>query len=374
MSILFWIAVIYAVFYAMQTILYCFSSHIWSVNDQRKLICFVVCLIFISYFVVPDDTTDLYRYHAVVNWYKYGTTSIANIAIKSISDSSSTLYIHVLLLYIVSKLNNNSILQVIWECITYGCFAAVIQKYTKRYSIPANRIYTSIILFFGLTSYFTCVSNLRYPCLCVLFFYAVYLTIFEGKKYPIVVITIVGLGIHLSVFMLLLIWAVYLLSRKTNAYRLIVFWAALVNLFIFILEKIPIARLQYVGEKLYYYFNVYQEDLSFRLRLIFITLQILLLVGLYLIKKRNWNYLDENYKKYFYFLEVLLLFSLGSVLNDTMLKRTMILLGPCLLPYNAMVMPMFKNKNQIAGVSLVYGLGLNALYLVSLFTFFSFAV
>lgn len=374
MKLLFWMAVLYVIAYFIQAVAKCFSRKKWTNHDLGLLVGLSLCLTFISYFVIPDETTDLWRYHAVANWYKLGKTSFYSATVKSISASSSTLYLHVLFLYIVSKLNNNSLLQVIWCSLTYGFFTATIQKFATRFKLETNRIYPTVFMFFGLVSYFTCVSNLRYPCLCVLFFFAVYLKLFEGKNYPLVIVSIVGIGMHLSIFMMLLIWIVYLVSKKTSLYRCIVFWSLLVNLIIAVLERLPIDRLRYVGEKLYYYFNVYEENLSMRLRLIFISLQIVILVLMYLTKKHRWNYLDEGYKSYYKFLECLLLFAIGSIANDTMLKRTMILLGPCLIPALGMIMPVFKYKNHITILWLIYGFGLIALYMVSLFTFFSFAV
>jgi hypothetical protein len=141
-----------------------------------------------------------------------------------------------------------------------------------------------------------------------------------------------------------------------------------------VLEKMPVTILNYVGEKLYYYFNVYDEQLTVRLRVIYGVILILLLVGLVVIRRHGWKRLDEGMRRYYQFIECLLLFAIGSFVNDTMLIRSMILLGPSLMPYAHLLMPAFKKKNQIAFVYLFLGSGLIALSLVSIHTFFSFSV
>ena len=347
----------------------CFRNSYWNKLDYCFLLIFFFSVIFLSFYIVPSISDDLYRWHAAVNWYRLGRPDSFSLTVRR--NSEIVCFLNTFIVMLVSKLSNNGWLQVIWLTINYCCMYRIMQILIKE-KARRGYFYIGILLAFAFTPYFFQASGLRFPSVCFIMLYTIMMSIKKGKKSAPFIVGTACVFIHVGALIILLIWGAYCVSKETKIYRLIVLWSIFLDSVIYILRKIPISFASVLSNKLYYYVNHYQSSLDIRYWLLCFFSIILFGSGLYITKNRILS--DDNAVHYAKYLECLLLFTVGSIANCMFFARCMQLLGVSLIPYNYYIVKQLKHKLPLIICELFVSLSMIMIFLVSVKTFFSYSI
>lgn len=373
MEILFGLAVLYIVLFVVSALFNCVVNKVWSSKDNLRLFVFLVSVIFISFFAVPSVSDDLYRWYANINWYRLGKPLFWEFSKVVMPIQTNAIFIFNFSMQLVSKMSNNGYLQVIWLIVNFGALYTVWVHYVKKYNPPKYYLYMYFLLFFGLTPYFYSLSGLRYNAISSLIFLGVYFSIFENKKFIIYLLFLFSLFVHQSAAMLLMIYLCFEFGKRYKVYRLIIFWHLFVDVMIYLVKLLPGEIFQLLANKMYYYFYEFSSATDIRLKIILSIFIVLLLMSIYFLEHR-FKKLGKEYYEYTCFLECVLLFCVGTYGNYTIFLRGIHFLGYCLLPYNFMLFKSIIKRKYVVLAEVFGAIGLNAYYLVTLFTYFQFVI
>ncbi len=372
--LVFIIAVIYIGIFVIRTIMFCFSHSKWNKNDSRGFILFWISLIYISFFAIPSKSDDLYRWYANVNWYRIGAPTDYDFSDKVMPIQTNAIFLYNLSMQLVAKTDNNGFLQVFWLCFNYGALYYIVSDFCKTHTVKRNQMNCYIVLYFGLMPYFYSLTGIRSAAVSSLFALGVYLTQFKGRKCAVYIITLLAMFVHQSAIMFLMIWCIYKLGRKKKLYRFIVCWPLVINIAIEISMSIPFEIFQLIGKKAYYYFYEYSNLVDYRLKIVFGMVILLIYFGIFYVGKKIVRNRDVVLQEYFYFLECVVLFCIGSFFNTTIFYRSIYIVAYCMFPYNYVLYKKIKSQNLLCLVEVFFAIGLNAYFLITLYTYVKFGI
>ncbi len=373
MKILFMLAVIYIALFVVSVLLKCVSIKKWTSKDSKYLLFFEICLIFVSFFAVPSVSDDLYRWYANVNWYRLGKPLFRDFSGVVMPIQTNAIFIFNLSMQLVSKMNNNGYLQVVWLIVNFGGLYITWTHFVNKYKPEKRYMYTYLLMYFAMTPFFYSLSGMRYNAVASLLFWGIYFVIFERKRNTIYILFIFSLFVHQSVVMIMMIYVFFAIGKHFKLYRFIVFWTLLVDIMISIVNVLPGEIFKLLGYKIYYYFNEHSYSMDGRLKIVLSIIVVLLLFSIYKLKNK-FICLGREFVEYSCFIECMLLFCLGTYFNDTIFLRGIHLLGYCLLPYNYMILRLCRKVQRVIFVEIFLAIGLNLYYLVTLFTYIRFIV
>lgn len=228
-----------------------------------------------------------------------------------------------ILFKLVSKTQNNSWLPFISTLIRLVVFFSILFKYIDCYdfkSLP-TRIY--VMYFLAFFPLFESISGVRYY-LAIVFIYAgiSYGLSFKKQIYEIIYI-LLGLFTHIGsivfvVFRFLIIDVVYKYIRPFR--WLLVIWTLALEQILFLLKFLNIGFINSVANSL----TVYSEEvreISRNLIIARFSLLIILLIMFYSLKKMEPEVINSN-NKYYRYLELILLYSVGSIQYPVLFQRS----------------------------------------------------
>lgn len=169
------------------------------------LIYFAFILGIIAYYWVPPIDFDLYRYHiALDNFKKINFNTFWEIY------GSKKEIISNLLFYIVSKFENNNLLQFITTFIGYGIIFYIISDYCKQKKYSNIIFVISFLYVVASLRYLNFISGIRNTLAVIIFGLGIYLEyVKKGKKIICNLIYISTIFIHISSLLLVALKLVY---------------------------------------------------------------------------------------------------------------------------------------------------------------------
>ncbi|MBP2114401.1 hypothetical protein J2Z70_004567 [Paenibacillus silagei] len=265
-----------------------------------------------AYNYEPTVFTDLYRYYEILNIMRYTGSSFYN----------SQELINVFLFNLVAKTPYNQLLPFTVTLIRYGLLFGLIYKFIKLYNIENYLFRFFIVFYFAFIPLIESISGVRYYLSITIFGVILINEFYFNRKSLYKILYVFPLLIHTSSVMflalrLLVIDKVYRIIRPFRF--IIIFWTFFSFEISFFLQKINTSFTLSAARMLTFYT---EEDRTISLRLTiarFIMISVIYAMFC-IIKKKDKIIYSNNFKNYV-FLELVLLFSFGSVFHDVFFQR-----------------------------------------------------
>lgn len=272
----------------------------------------VFALSVFAYNYEPTVFTDLYRYYEILDLMRYTGSAFYN----------SQELINVFLFSTVAKTQYNQLLPFVVTLIRYGLFFGLFYKYIKTYKIENYLFRLFILFYFAFIPLIESISGVRYYLSITVFGVILINEFYFNKKLLYKILYIFPLLIHTSSIMflglrLLVIDKVY---RVIRPFRFIIlFWTLFSVKIASFLQNIDTSFTISAARMLTFYS---EEDRTISLRLTiarFIMITVVYIMFC-VIKKKDKGIYNLNFK-YYIFLELILLFTFGSVFYDVFFQR-----------------------------------------------------
>ena len=178
---------------------------------KKTLVTFVIILSLLSFFYIPQLSSDLTRLRIMyenryvgMNFEKYieilKTTSIY---------TTHTYY------YLISKIGIIELISVFSCIINYSIICYILYDYAKNRNINGFSIANAFLVYIFIGEYVEVVSGFRSMCSFTLFFFCIYREFFKNKTIlSDIIFYLLAIGFHNAVVPLVFIRLIYLLFQK----------------------------------------------------------------------------------------------------------------------------------------------------------------
>lgn len=301
-------------------------------NPKLYLLILLISLATLAYFFNPvkafeqnGNYTDLYRFFNDMNLFKQLGWNGNTYLFESNYDSYP---LTKLLVYGVSRFDNNHLLPVITVLICYGLTFYVVYRWGKDLSIEYRYIAHVALIFIFLNNYKVCITNIRYPIGLALLLFTIYYDFLKDAKKVICLSLYALLGtIH---FALLIFFALRLISITIGRYskKIILITLLMSSQFLGVITNIlnRYSRISYINSILYKLDFYTEGDRSTYYEIPVIFLGLIRILCLYfLIRWVRKNINISNYPKIlnlYNFSLIIVSFNLGTIWNYHLFNRT----------------------------------------------------
>lgn len=184
---------------------------IFLIKKHPKLFYFIATVILssLAYFVVVNESSDLYRY---INMMDY----MRSMGFEWAADNyGSTNPLAFMFFYILSLIDKDALLPVIAVFTTYGFSFAVLHKASKRFNASVTDVNVALIFFMLNMNYFYVVDVIRIYMAFAIMAYFLYIDIVE-KKHRILCFTVylILCYFHYAMLAFLLLRIILMFTRK----------------------------------------------------------------------------------------------------------------------------------------------------------------
>lgn len=299
---------------------------------EKKELTILLCIALfalcgIAYCIEPGKTTDLKNH--------FYTLRDMNLSGFNIKTSVDNIFVIKILFAIVAKINNFHLLSMFAVLITYGIYFYIFYKiYEKNKFKKINSLHI-ILLFLSLCNYYYVATGIKTGIAYSVLALAIYL-LENDKKVVGYILMFISLFCHGSSLILIILYFLLKVEifRKYRYALLFTFLGAQLASYLF--SNIPIPIIQYIGEKIVLYLN----RTTFASNKIVLLTEVIVAIGMlyrsYVIIRDHQDKEDKNLE-YIYYIQVLLLLGLGTILiSDTILERMLMLVAffvPVLISY-----------------------------------------
>lgn len=270
-------------------------------------IIFAVSLSVIAYCTEPVYTDDLYRHFQEITMMKNGGLYyLENQAIYK--DNFIINYFF----YFISLIGNERLLPFFSIVLTYIIFFYIIYDFCKKEKVKIDILAIYIFMHFALCFLRYSISGVRNYLAFSIIALAIYREIVKNNKNIITyMLYIIPVFIHSSSLIFILLRVTYKLFSKVKIKYLMIFWTYLCPIIIEILVNTSLSILQDAGIRLKYYMNISNVDI--RIMGIFLIVMIQMEALIRIISKRGYVEQHKYLKQYIQLLEIILLFTIGSI-------------------------------------------------------------
>lgn len=317
-----------------------------------ELILLDLSLAIIAAHIYPSDVWDLSRHLANV---QMAQSSLYGSYVEKVS--SDGLYLYEAIVLLAAKVNMPHLLPFIIVLITFLALSGIIlvmYNYTSRI-----QLLVFLLLYPALSGIENIFSGLRTTCAYTIIIFAMINFIYNKKSsftlkfFVIIVCFVISLGLHPSVWTLVIITILFFTKLRVKLIcPLLVLWSLFSQTIGNILISLPMP-LAYIGQKLVLYIG--KSIMDTRLLYITFTFIIFTVLQLVFIYKNKGN-LSRNDGQYLRYLSFVLAFAIGSFTMPELLNRSIIMLSPLMLPLIMIEREVFSTRVYILilSVDLLY--------------------
>lgn len=181
------------------------------IKKHPKLFYFITTVILssLAYFVVVNESSDLYRY---INMMEYMRSMGFDWAVDTYGSTNPLAF---MFFYILSFVDNDALLPVIAVFTTYGFSFAVLYKASKRFNASVTDVNIALIFFMLNMNYFYVVDVIRLYMAFAIMAYFLYIDIIE-KKHRLLCFSVYFIlcYFHYAMLVFLLLRIVLIFTRK----------------------------------------------------------------------------------------------------------------------------------------------------------------
>lgn len=308
---------------------------------------FSFALAVLAYYWVPSKEYDLSRYYTWMdNMQVFKGDILIDYLFFARGEPITMVYF-----YIISLTNNYSLLPFFPTLIGYFIMFYIIIDYCQIKKYSNKMTIFLILLFISLFKYIFLVSGIRSTfamILCTLALYKEFIK--NNQKWYIKILYLVALGIHSGIIAIIFIRILISIKRilKMKATKLVIFIVtilAIAILFLMLLSN-QISFLNFIKEKLVSYISL-KPTIS--LQYVFRSLQLILFAGILFLVWKNKiydNVYTDNMKKYYKFLQILIIICLIAFIYYDIWIRYLDFILFLELPIIADLLASYKNKKN----------------------------
>ncbi len=266
--------------------------------------------------------TDLYRFYKTMDSIR-GLRFNNNVTIFK---EYNNIFVMKILIYIISNLNNNSLLPFISCFIFYFISGQFIRKICDRYNFSPQKMGLTYFMFICLFNYIMVISNIRCPIASAIFAYTIYYDLTTKHKNKIYLLGyLICCGIHpLFIIFLLFRILIFITNKFTEKilYIIIFFYSSLITPLLNLLNKMTnVSYFDFLSMKTNIYFNSWDKSSNDKIIILTGIIQIIILVY-FIINLWKKEKLDDGEYKLFKVTLCFLFFNVGSLFNFVIFQRT----------------------------------------------------
>ncbi len=283
-----------------------------SYNNKMAIFISIFSFSVFAFNYKPTEFTDLYRLYETLDLIRYTGGLFYN----------SNEIITVLLFDIVSKTSYNQLLPFIVTIIRYSLFFLILNNYAKTYKI--ERYSTKLFIFFNFAflPLIESISGIRYYFAITVLAYALISDFCLRKKILNKITFLIPLLIHTgsSIFLGLRLLVIDKLYKLIKPFMFIIlFWTIFSDKIVSVLQSIDTEFTIVAANMLKFYIEE-ERTISLRLTIARFIMVIILYMMFFMIKKKDKkNYISNL--KYYRFIELVLIFTFGSVFHAVLFQR-----------------------------------------------------
>lgn len=316
----------------------------------------VLSLGIIAYCTEPGVADDLYRHYQELERMRSGGIEY----FKNYSVYKNN-YIINALFFIVSKTQQNRLLPFISILIMYSIFFYITANIMIKYDIKIKLVALFIMLHFSISSLRISISSIRNFIAFAILFMAIYREFIINKKNLFTYI-LYGVSCMIHSSSIIIVLCRVFMIEKLHLYKfryILLFWYAFQNIIATTLISMNFGFFKEIGYKL----STYSQYFAIDKRLYFVILAFIIYIYIIVKKSININKYNDKYKlcKYFEFLEIILVFALGSIMIPELMWRISLFLSLLILPVIFIMFEQFNKKlkpiNLLILITLIGGLG-----------------
>lgn len=322
-------------------------------KNHKKIMCLILAFDFsfalavLAYYWVPSKEYDLSRYYTWMdNMQVFKGDILIDYLFFSRGEPITMVYF-----YIISLTNNYSLLPFFPTLIGYFIMFYIIIDYCQIKKYSNKMTIFLILLFISLFKYIFLVSGIRSTfamILCTLALYKEFIK--NNQKWYIKILYLVALGIHSGIIAIIFIRILISIKRilKMKATKLVIFIVTILAIAILFLMLFSnqISFLNFIKEKLVSYISL-KPTIS--LQYVFRSLQLILFAGILFLVWKNKiydNVYTDNMKKYYKFLQILIIICLIAFIYYDIWIRYLDFILFLELPIIADLLASYKNKKN----------------------------
>ncbi len=286
----------------------------------------VFALATLAFYCEPNDTDDLFRYFRIIDQMRVGGWDRFQEMIQNNEFDFGALPIAGYYFYLISLLPDNHFLPFFTILISYGCMMLIIYKVAQRYKV--DKLFLALALFFVLSTYwfYDIYSGTRNGLSFTIALVCIYYHFVERKNIVFCFIGyIIVCGLHSSGILLIALGAVaYLTFNNKSEFvnLLIIFTLVGASAGITVLSKISdnefVQTLSGKTENAVDNLGIsFQTNFLVNVATYFVAVLIIAYAFAYI--KRYIT--DKGEKRFFRFVEVIVYFSLGSIVSGLIFVR-----------------------------------------------------
>ncbi len=320
----------------------------------------VFALATLAFYCEPNDTDDLFRYFRIIDQMRVGGWDRFQEMIQNNEFDFGALPIAGYYFYLISLLPDNHFLPFFTILISYGCMMLIIYKVAQRYKV--DKLFLALALFFVLSTYwfYDIYSGTRNGLSFTIALVCIYYHFVERKNIVFCLIGyIIVCGLHSSGILLIALGAVaYLTFNNKSKFVniLIIFTLVGASAGITVLSKISdnefVQTLSGKTENAVDNLGIsFQTNFLVNVATYFVAVLIIAYAFAYI--KRYIT--DKGEKRFFRFVEVIVYFSLGSIVSGLIFVRILRWVIPILVSIVYMVgMQIQKDRLDNGYIDLSY--------------------
>lgn len=291
--------------------------------DKRNIKFYIFYLLInvslIGYYYIPKTSNDLFRHYIIMDYLK-------DLSLIEVINNFSTdpLIIKNLWFYLVSVTDNYGLLPFSAIFITYFLIANDIIDFGRKEKVPYKLILLSILCTLLWFPIILPLSGVRFSTAIVLFFHAVFRELVLKKRdFLTICYYIIPLFLHYSIVVLIIIRLLLGVFRKSNlAFVIMLGWIALLPIIIEMLNNLNVPYLTNLLDKIYIYSDIHFRNDTYNNFLYFVKIFInIFIVLLFIIIKKNLNFIYEKYENFYLYSLSLAAFCIGGIGLYSILNR-----------------------------------------------------
>lgn len=322
-------------------------------KDYKKIMYLILAFDFsfalatLAYFWVPSQEYDLSRYYDWMNNMKiFEGDILIDYMFFSRGEPLTMLYF-----YLVSLSNNYSVVPFFPTLIGYFIMFYIIIDYCQLKKYNNKMTIFLVLVFISLFKYIFLVSGIRSTLamiLCVLALYKEFIK--NNNKWYIKVLYFVALGIHNGIIALIFIRVLInfksILRMKVKTIVITLFIAIAISLIFLVIFSQQIDYLNMIKEKVFIYIKF---ETAITLQYFYRCIQLILQAYMLFLVWKNKIYdeiYNENMKKYYKFLQILIIMCLMAFVYYNIWIRYLDFILFMELPIIADLLASYKNKKN----------------------------
>lgn len=301
---------------------------------------FVIALSVVAYCTAPAESDDLFRHFKEIDRMKTnGFDYVKEAAVYRMNPIINYMF------YFISLVNNKYLLPFITVLVIYGTHLAITVRIYEKLKISSRILCLYILLFFALVPIRFSISNIRIIMAFAIVFAAIYRDYFKDNRNLITLcLYIVPLLIHSSTIIIL---GLRLLDIKIFRFYkvrfVLLFWTLFSSGLASYLIKMKSLFFRDLGNRL----NIYMSS-EYGMDTRLFIVQVVFLIAIYalnsLIIKESKKSSKDYMRRYIEFVQIVILFTLGSFLSRVLYMRMGYFVAFLILPTIAFGYDILKDK------------------------------